>query len=265
MTASLIRKRWRATSKALADPERPIAADAFAAMELTGHAPRLTIGMLAKLGGALLLVLSLTLAWHFTPLSDLLRPSALEAMMSNLATSPLAPLYVIGGYLLGGLVAFPLVVLIAATAAAFGPVLGFTYALLGSIASAILTYGIGAWVGRKPLRSVLGPRLNRIRNVIARRGILAIAAIRLVPVAPFTIVNLVAGASSIRFVDYVAGTVLGLLPGSAVDVGARLPDLPILIAPTAVDLVLLAGAALIWVAAVFGAQRLAARVGNSGP
>jgi len=249
----------------IADPERPIAADAFAAMELTGHAPRLTIGMLAKLGGALLLVLSLTLAWHFTPLADLLQPSALEAMMSNLATSPLAPLYVIGGYLLGGLIAFPLVVLIAATAAAFGPVLGFTYALLGSIASAILTYGIGAWVGRQPLRSVLGPRLNRIRNVVARRGILAIAAIRLVPVAPFTIVNLVAGASSIRFVDYLAGTVLGLLPGLLLMSALGYQIYRFLIAPTAADLVLLAGAALIWVAAVFGAQRLAARVGNSGP
>jgi len=144
-------------------------------------------------------------------------------------------------------------------------VLGFTYALLGSVASAMLTFGIGAWVGRRPLRSVLGPRLNRIRNVVARRGILAIAAIRLVPVAPFTIVNLVAGASSIRFADYVVGTVLGLLPGLLLMSALGYQIYRFLIAPTAVDLVLLAGAALVWVVAVFGAQRLAARVGNSGP
>lgn len=249
----------------VADPERPIAADAFAAMELTGHTPRLTIGKLAKLGGALLLVLALTLAWHFTSLSNLLQPSALDAMMSKLATSPLAPLYVIGGYLLGGLVAFPLVVLIAATAAAFGPVEGFIYALGGSVASAVLTYGIGAWVGRQPLRSLLGPRLNRIRNVFVRRGVLAIAAIRLVPVAPFTVVNLVAGASSVRLVDYVVGTVLGLLPGLLLMSALGYQIYRFLIAPTAADLALLAGAALLWVAAVFGAQRLAARVGNTGP
>ena len=249
----------------VADPERPIAADAFAAMELTGHTPRLTIGKLAKLGGALLLVLALTLAWHFTTLSNLLQPSALDAMMSKLATSPLAPLYVIGGYLLGGLVAFPLVVLIAATAAAFGPVEGFIYALGGSVASAVLTYGIGAWVGRQPLRSLLGPRLNRIRNVFVRRGILAIAVIRLVPVAPFTVVNLVAGASGVRLVDYVVGTVLGLLPGLLLMSALGYQIYRFLIAPTAADLALLAGAALLWVAAVFGAQRLAARVGNTGP
>ena len=248
----------------VADPERPIAADAFAAMELTGHTPRLTIGKLAKLGGALLLVLALTLAWHFTTLSNLLQPSALDSMMSKLATSPLAPLYVIGGYLLGGLVAFPLVVLIAATAAAFGPVEGFIYALGGSVASAVLTYGIGAWLGRQPLRSLLGPRLNRIRNVFVRRGILAIAAIRLVPVAPFTVINLVAGASSVRLVDYVVGTVLGLLPGLLLMSALGYQIYRFLIAPTATDLALLAGAALLWVVAVFGAQRLAARVGNTG-
>jgi phosphatidylserine/phosphatidylglycerophosphate/cardiolipin synthase-like enzyme/uncharacterized membrane protein YdjX (TVP38/TMEM64 family) len=248
----------------LADPERPIAAEAFAAMELTGHAPRLTIGMLAKLGAVLLLVLLLTLAWHFTPVSDLLGPSALEAMLSKLATSPVAPFYVIGAYLLGGLIAFPVVVLIAATAAVFGPVVGFAYGLLGSVASAILTYCIGAWVGRQPLQSVLGPRLNRVRNLVIRRGILAIAAVRLVPVAPFTVVNLVAGASSIRFVDYVAGTILGLLPGLLLMSALGYQIYRFLIAPTPADLTLLAGAALAWIAAVFGAQWLVARIGRTG-
>ena len=75
--------------------------------------------------------------------------------------------------------------------------LGFAYAFAGSLASAILTYGIGAWLGRDPLQSLLGPRLNRIRGSIQRSGFLAIAAIRLVPVAPFTIVNMVAGACRI--------------------------------------------------------------------
>jgi phospholipase D1/2 len=40
-----------------------------------------------------------------------------------------------------------------------------------------------------------------------------VAIVRNLPVAPFTIVNLVAGASRIRFRDYVAGTALGMAPG----------------------------------------------------
>ena len=53
----------------------------------------------------------------------------------------------------------------------------------------------------------MGPRLNRIRRGIVRRGVLAVAAVRLVPIAPFTVVNLVAGASRIPLLDFVLGTV----------------------------------------------------------
>ena len=94
--------------------------------------------------------------------------------MTAFAASPWAPLYVLAAYLAGGLVAFPLVLLIAGTAAAFGPLLGFTYGLVGSLASALLTYGVGAWLGRMPLRNMFGPRLNRIREAISRSGILAL-------------------------------------------------------------------------------------------
>jgi uncharacterized membrane protein YdjX (TVP38/TMEM64 family) len=162
----------------------------------------------------------------------------------------------------GGLVAFPLIVMIAATAAAFGPVLGFSYALVGSLANALLTYGIGAWLGARPLRALFGPRLNRIREAISRSGILAVAAIRLVPIAPFTIVNMVAGACRIRVIDYLAGTVLGLLPGLLVMSALGYQIFRFLVAPSAIDFLVLAGGAVVWIAVVVGAQRLALRVGS---
>ena len=61
-----------------------------------------------------------------------------------------------------------------------------------------MTYAIGRLIGREALSDVLGPRLNRVREKIRRRGVIAVALIRLVPLAPFTIVNLAAGASDIR-------------------------------------------------------------------
>jgi len=48
---------------------------------------------------------------------------------------------------------------------------------------------------------------------MAKQGILTVAMIRNIPVAPFTIVNLIAGASHIRLKDYLIGTALGMLPG----------------------------------------------------
>jgi uncharacterized membrane protein YdjX (TVP38/TMEM64 family) len=42
------------------------------------------------------------------------------------------------------------------------------------------------------------------------------AAVRLVPVAPFAVVNVVAGAMGVRAGRFLAGTALGLLPGTLV-------------------------------------------------
>ena len=260
--ASRTLKRWPGTLKELPTRSGPIAARAFASMELSGQAPRLTIGQMGKLAGALAVVIGLTAAWHFTPLSDLMQPRALEEALTAFAASPWAPVYVLAAYLAGGLVAFPVIVLIAATAAVFGPVLGFAYGLLGSLASAVLTYGVGAWLGRRPLQSFFGPRLNRIRDGLARSGILAIAAVRLVPIAPFTIVNMVAGAFQIRMLDYVAGTALGLLPGLLLMSTVGHQIFRFIVAPSTAGLLMLAGAAIVWVGIVLAAQRLAVKVGS---
>jgi uncharacterized membrane protein YdjX (TVP38/TMEM64 family) len=42
-----------------------------------------------------------------------------------------------------------------------------------------------------------------------------VITVRIVPIAPFVIINLVAGASHIRFRDYLLGTALGMAPGIA--------------------------------------------------
>src|SRR6185437_16691040 len=81
------------------------------------------------------------------------------------------------------------------------------------ICEGIFAYGIGAALGRASLERTLGPRMGRVRRSIVRRGMLAVAAVRLVPIAPFTLVNLVAGASKIPFADYVLGTAIGMAPG----------------------------------------------------
>ena len=47
------------------------------------------------------------------------------------------------------------------------------------------------------------------------RGLIAVAFVRMLPVAPFSVVNVVAGASHIRWSDFMLGTLIGLLPGIA--------------------------------------------------
>lgn len=47
----------------------------------------------------------------------------------------------------------------------------------------------------------------------ANGGIVAVIMLRCVPVAPFTLVNLVAGATHLRVRDFLLGTALGMSPG----------------------------------------------------
>ena len=48
---------------------------------------------------------------------------------------------------------------------------------------------------------------------MARPGLMTIIALRIIPVAPFTVVNVVAGASELRLRDFALGTLIGMLPG----------------------------------------------------
>jgi uncharacterized membrane protein YdjX (TVP38/TMEM64 family) len=42
---------------------------------------------------------------------------------------------------------------------------------------------------------------------------LAVAAVRVIPLAPFTMVNVAAGVSHVRFRDFLAGSALAMSPG----------------------------------------------------
>ena len=101
---------------------------------------------------------------------------------------PGTPFLVLAGYVIAGLLVIPVTLLIAATGLVFGPVLGVVYALLGALTSALVTYGIGRRLGRPTVRRLAGPRLNSVSRKLAKRGLLAVVLVRIVPVAPYTIV-----------------------------------------------------------------------------
>jgi uncharacterized membrane protein YdjX (TVP38/TMEM64 family) len=107
----------------------------------------------------------------------------------------------------------PVMLLIAVTALVFGPFPGILYAFAGALASASVTYEIGKRLGRHAVRKVAGQRLNDLSRQLGKRGLLAVLLIRLLPVAPYTVINIVAGASHIGWRDYLLGTALGLAPG----------------------------------------------------
>jgi uncharacterized membrane protein YdjX (TVP38/TMEM64 family) len=191
----------------IVDPREPLQLTRWATQRLPSSRTLLLFGGLA------MVLLAMTLAWHLTALSRWVTLEHAQGLLASASGTNWSLAWVLAVFVIAGLVAFPVTVLIVATAATFGPWLGFLYACAGVLASALVAYLAGMLLGRELLRSLLGERLDKIRDQIGARGVLAVAAIRLVPIAPFTVVNLAAGACSIALVDYLAGTLMGMLPG----------------------------------------------------
>lgn len=103
----------------------------------------------------------------------------------------------------------PVMLLVAATGVAFGPVLGPFYAMAGCLTSASVGFAIGRWLGGQRVARLGGHRLARFSRAVDRNGTLAVFLVRKVP-APFTLVNIIVGASRIAYRDFLIGTALGM-------------------------------------------------------
>lgn len=201
------------TNTLLVDPERPVNPEWLAEEIVPGETQARAHRRILALSGVLLALGGLAAAWRWTPLVQWLDIHKLAQYAEWLKSVPGTPLWVLGIYLLASLVAAPITVLVVATLLVFGPALGFVYSLCGALVAAAFDFWLGHALGRAAIRRLAGPRLNAISRRLGESGLLAVLAVRVIPVAPFTVVNLVAGAPRIRFHDFMLGTLLGLMPG----------------------------------------------------
>jgi phosphatidylserine/phosphatidylglycerophosphate/cardiolipin synthase-like enzyme/uncharacterized membrane protein YdjX (TVP38/TMEM64 family) len=199
-------------ASALIDPERPVDAEKLVMEFVPAEARRPMALRLVRFASALLTLAALAIAWRFTPLHQVLTLSSMLTAANRFAALPFSGVLVMSVYVVGAVLVAPVTLLIILTEALFGPLLGSAYALCGSLLSAAVAYAIGRCISRDHVRWLAGERLNAITSRLARRGVLVIAALRLLPLAPFSVVNAVAGASRVRFRDFMAGTALGLSP-----------------------------------------------------
>jgi len=204
--------KWIPDSEVL-DPERPIEPERLAARLMPSDVRASILGRVLLVGALLAFFVGLGAAWRWTELGEWLAPGKLATVVEAIKQLPGSPFLVLGAYVLGSLLVVPVTAMIAVTVLVFGPWLGLAYAFTGSVLGATVTYLVGQAVGRETLRRVAGSRLDRLSRALGRRGILAIVTVRILPVAPFTVVNLVAGATHISLRDFIVGTVLGLAPG----------------------------------------------------
>lgn len=205
------------SASSVIDPERPIAVDPLIDRVLPPEpVEHRSVRAALTAAGVVIALLALSLAWRVAPLDQLLSAAGLERLAAPFAQATLGPIYGILGYIVGGLLVVPLSLLTLQGAFLFPPLTACLVAFAGSLSSAAVSYGIGALLGTRWMAKLVGRDRLRMTRSLRTRGVLAVAALRLLPVAPFTVVNLAAGAVGVPFLAFLAGTALGILPAIVV-------------------------------------------------
>jgi uncharacterized membrane protein YdjX (TVP38/TMEM64 family) len=204
-------------------------------------------------------IVGIGLLWKFTLLAEVIQPEKLAAQVERFGDTPWGPVAMLALYVIGGFVMMPLLALLTATALVFDPMPAIAIALTGALLNAAAVYFAGAKLIRGWVERSFGDAIARVRNALQSRGVIAVAMIRMVPVAPFSLVNVAAGSIGVPFRDYLFGTFLGLAPGTVLICvfGNELKDL--LRDPSPARVITVLGIAAAWILLSLVIQRFVSR------
>jgi uncharacterized membrane protein YdjX (TVP38/TMEM64 family) len=119
---------------------------------------------------------------------------------------------VILAYTPASLILFPRPLITLLIVVAFGPWLGIAYAVTGIMLAAMVTYYLGRALPRRKVREIGGDKAEALGKGARRHGVIAVVAFNLLPVPPFAVQNMIAGAVRIKVWEYALGSVLSLIP-----------------------------------------------------
>jgi uncharacterized membrane protein YdjX (TVP38/TMEM64 family) len=166
-----------------------------------------------KIAVIVLAIAALAAAWRYTPLHEYITGPRLVEWARAVRAHPASAVLLVAAYVPTAFVMLPRPVLTIIGVIAFGPWLGFTYAMAGVLLSALVTYYIGRFVRPERVRRIAGDNFDRVRALLAEHGFAAMFAIRIAPLAPFIVGSMLAGAARTNVFHYSAATVLGMAPG----------------------------------------------------
>ena len=96
--------------------------------------------------------------------------------------------------------------------AVFGLPLGPLLVSVGSTLGALLAFYVARYILKNWVEERFGERLHPIQEGLCKNDIHYMLFLRLVPIAPFFLVNIAMGASQISWKVFMAGTLLGKFP-----------------------------------------------------
>lgn len=218
-----------------------------------------------KLALLALIAAALFLAWRYTPLAELLTAKRITAWADTIDGVRWSPLLVIAAYVPAAFILFPRPLITLLAVIAYGPWLGFATAMSGVSLAALTAYWAGRGLPKGTLRKLAGEKVERMGETLRGRSFVAALSLSVVPLAPFPVVGMAAGAARIRLVPYLAGTALGMTPGTlaatvfADQVKKALRD------PASVNFWVVAGVVAFFVVASLIVRRWLARMQRAAP
>jgi len=160
---------------------------------------------------AVSLVAGLIVAAFVLPVPE---PAQLRTWVSGAGAA--APALFFIAYVVATLFPIPRTVFSVASGLLLGPVVGVTVALIASAVSGLLSFALARSLGRRMVARYLSRRpVQAIDEQLTGAGWLGVASLRMIPVVPFLPTNYACGLSSVRTRPYLAGTMIGSLPGTA--------------------------------------------------
>lgn len=211
----------------------------------------------AKILLILAVIAGLALVWKYTPLAHYASPDYIIPLLKQLQEMPYAVPLAIGLYTICTLAFFPHMAMTGTIVLVFPPLEAFTIAMSGSLISGAIGFFIGKALGMDSMRSLLGGIAEKISGYAKKGGILGITVLRMIPVAPYTAVNLALGMLEIPFFSFCIGTFLGTLPGTAIASYLGHSVMEVWRNPNDENLWLLGGGLLAWVAIIIASHRFA--------
>ncbi|MCX7885094.1 MAG: TVP38/TMEM64 family protein [Caloramator sp.] len=96
----------------------------------------------------------------------------------------------------------------------FGSLNGTIYTVIGSTIGSIIAYYLARYWGREWVESLLNAKFQKIDSKFREKGFTVTFLMRVIPILPCDVVSYICGLSDIDIFKYIAGTIIGIIPGT---------------------------------------------------
>ena len=214
----------------------------------------------AKLAAIAAIFLTLYLIWRHTSIADVITVELVLALADGVSGSIWPQILLVLCYTPSAFVMFPRPLITLFAAIAYGPWWGFALSMTGIMLSELAVYYIGRSVSQQTLRRLAGDKFERVTDAWRGHGLSGSLAVSIAPVAPFVVIGMIAGATRVKLWHYLAGTAVGMLPGTiattmfANEISNALDD------PSKINYWVIAAIILVLVALTLFSRRLLVRI-----